>query len=245
MSSSPRPVRILCVADVSIQAVIGGAERVLFEQSIRLARQGARGSPPDPPPGDSRSRLTGSGVEETRYAFEPDPGLRSVAKTWRQARGHLVRLHTLEPFDCLNIHQPLTAFGVLAQAAALGIRPVYTCHSLSAEEYLSRQSGRGLTSRILRRPNAAIRHLIEGRVLRRCDRIMALSRYSQEKLRRVHGIPAERVTMIPGGVDWPASGRPWTKRRLARSCPFLRTGWSCSRCGIWSRAWDWRTCCWP
>lgn len=33
-------MKILFVADVSIERVIGGAERVLFEQSLRLAKRG-------------------------------------------------------------------------------------------------------------------------------------------------------------------------------------------------------------
>ncbi|MFO7709655.1 MAG: glycosyltransferase family 4 protein [Desulfobacterales bacterium] len=195
-------MRLLFVSDVSIRAVLGGAERVLFEQATRLAAAGhsvhliTRRRP------EHRSRREAiRGVEEIRCDFVPDGGLRSTTKTWRQARRHLARLHALEPFDCLNIHQPLTAHGVVAQASACGIRMVYTCHSLSAEEYLSRHVGQGLTGRLLRRMNAAIRHLIEGRVLRRCDRIVALSRYTREKLQRVHGIPEDRVAVIPGGVD--------------------------------------------
>jgi glycosyltransferase involved in cell wall biosynthesis len=195
-------VRALFISDVSIQAVIGGAERVLREQTTRMAARGhdvrliTRRRP------DHRSwhEVIG-GVEEIRCAFEPDGGVRSVAKTWRQARGHLLRLHSREPLDCLSIHQPLTAFGAVAQAAALGIRLVYTCHSLSAEEYLSRRTGFGPIGLILRLSNAGIRHLIEGRVLRRCHRIIALSRYTREKLLRAHGVSEERVTMIPGGVD--------------------------------------------
>ena len=200
--TSYRSVRALFISDVSIQAVIGGAERVLREQTTRMAARGhdirliTRRRP------DHRTwhEVIG-GVEEIRCAFASDGGVTSVAKTWRQARGHLMRLHSREPLDCLNIHQPLTAFGATAQAAALGIRLIYTCHSLSAEEYLSRGTGPGSASLILRRSNAAIRHLIEGRVLRRCHRIIVLSRYTREKLLRAHGVPEERVATVPGGVD--------------------------------------------
>lgn len=195
-------MNIVFATDVSIEKIIGGAERVLFEQSTRLAARGhsvhliTRRLPEH-----RADRETIRGVEEVRCAFEPKGGLRSVAKTWLQARRHLERLHERLPIDCLNIHQPLTAFGLISQAAALGIRSVYTCHSLSAEEYLSRQTGCGTAGRLMRRVCAEGRNRIEGRVLRRCDRIVALSRYTQEKLRQVHGISNNRVEIVPGGVD--------------------------------------------
>jgi len=213
-------VNIVFATDVSIEKIIGGAERVLFEQSTRLAARGhcvrliTRRLPEH-----QADRETIRGVEEVRCAFEPEGGLRSIAKTWMQAGRHLERLHELMPIDCLNIHQPLTAFGLISQAAALGIRSVYTCHSLSAEEYLSRQTGCGTDGRLMRRVHAEGRNWIEGRVLRRCDRIVALSRYTQEKLRRVHGISNDRVEIVPGGADLarfqPASDKAAARKELA------------------------------
>jgi glycosyltransferase involved in cell wall biosynthesis len=195
-------MNILFTADVSSAKVVGGAERVLLEQSTRLAARGhsihliTRRLPEH-----RGERETIQGVEEIRCAFEPKGGLRSTAETWRQARRHLVRLHEQMHVDVLNIHQPLTAFGLISKAAALGIPRVYTCHSLSAEEYLSRHTGCGPAGRVLRRMRAEGRNWIEGRVLRRCNLIIALSRYTQMKLQRRHGIPGERVKIVPGGVD--------------------------------------------
>jgi len=195
-------VNLLIVSDVSIHKVIGGAERVLFEQITRLAARGhsvhliTRRLPEH-----RAERETIQGVEEIRCAFEPKGGLRSIAQTWQQARGHLVRLHEQLHVDSLYIHQPLTAFGLMSQATALGISRVYTCHSLSAEEYLSRHTECDAAGRMLRRMHAGVRNWIEGRVLRRCNRIIALSHYTREKLQRVHGIPGDRVEVVPGGVD--------------------------------------------
>lgn len=190
------------VTDVSIEKIIGGAERVLFEQSTRLAAKGhsvcliTRRLP-----GHRAERETVQGVEEIRCTFDPRGGLRSTIETWRLAREHLLRLHARRQIDCLNIHQPLTAFGLISQAAALGIPRVYTCHSLSAEEYLTRVTACSAFERLLRRAHAMARNWIEARVLRHCNRIVVLSRYTQEKLRRVHGIPTDRVEIVPGGVD--------------------------------------------
>lgn len=195
-------MNIVFVTDVSIEKIIGGAERVLFEQSTRLAARGhAVHLITRRLPEHRAERESIQGVEEIRCAFEPTGGLRSIVQTWLQARRHLVRLHEQLPVDCLNIHQPLAAFGLISQAAVLGIPRVYTCHSLSAEEYLSRHTECGSPGRVLRRMHAAGRNWIEGRVLRRCNRIIALSHYTREKLQRRHGIPGARVEIVPGGVD--------------------------------------------
>ena len=195
-------MNLLIVTDVSIHKVIGGAERVLFEQSTRLA---ARGHPVHlitrRLPEHRAERETVQGVEEIRCAFDPEGGLRSIARTWQQARRHLSRLHKQLHVDGLNVHQPLTALGLMSQAVNLGIPRVYTCHSLSAEEYLSRHAGCGPAGRVLRWMHARGRNWIEGRVLRHCNRIIVLSHYTREKLQRVHGIPGDRVDVVPGGVD--------------------------------------------
>lgn len=212
-------MNLLLAADVSSAKIIGGAERVLFEQSTRLTARGhsvrliTRRLPEH-----RADRETIQGVEEIRCAFELEGGLRSIAKTWLQARRHMERLHERMPIDCLNIHQPLTAFGLISQAASLDIPRVYTCHSLSAEEYLSRATECGPANRVVRRIHAMVRNWIEGRVLSRSNRIVALSRYTQEKLRRAHGISNDRVEVVPGGVDLtrfcPAGDKAAARREL-------------------------------
>jgi len=73
-------VNIVFATDVSIEKIIGGAERVLFEQSTRLAARGhcvrliTRRLPEH-----QADRDTIRGVEEVRCAFEPEGGLRSIA----------------------------------------------------------------------------------------------------------------------------------------------------------------------
>lgn len=195
-------MNLLFVADVSIENVIGGAERVLHEQTTRLARRGHRVHLITRRLPEHRRELqTIDGVAEIRCDFDPHGGIRSIVRNRLQARRHLDALHQPLPTDCLNAHQPLAAFGLMSQAAALGLPAVYTCHSLWAEEYLSRNTECAPAGRALRRVRAWGRNWIEGRVLRRCTRIVALSRFTQTKLQRVHGIPEEQVVVVPGGVD--------------------------------------------
>lgn len=50
-------------------------------------------------------------------------------------------------------------------------------------------------------PKAALARAIERAAVRRSDRAVVLSRYSERQLASVHGLSAERVVLIPGGVD--------------------------------------------
>ena len=155
---------------------------MLFEQSTRLAAKGhAIRLITRHLPEHRTGREVIQGVEEIRCAFEPKGGMRSTVRTWRQARRHFLSLHEQMQVDCLNIHQPFTGFGIISAAVALGIPRVYTCHSLWAEEYLSRNVNGRPTGRILSRICAEARKWIENRVILSCHRVVVLSRYTQEK----------------------------------------------------------------
>ena len=125
-----RPLNILVVADVSAASVIGGAERVLFEQSTRLKQRGhhvhilTRRLPWH---GSDMEII--QGVREWRF-YLPDlkfcPFLKS---TFLNCRSLFYDLQEKFSFDIVNFHQPFTALGVLSSKAARGIPRVYTCHS--------------------------------------------------------------------------------------------------------------------
>ncbi len=196
-------MRILFVADVSIQAVIGGAERVLFEQAVRLARRGHEVHIlTRQPPGDGRTRLVRQRVTEHRYAVDARNPVRFLGSTLRNARRLFASLAEVTAFDCIHFHQPFSAAGVLLAPGARSIPKVYTSHSLSCEEFVSRNPfPLGLLPQCAFRLNRLARRQVERWVLQRCRTVVALSRFSQRRLGEVHGIPAERTTIVPGGVD--------------------------------------------
>ena len=197
-------MNILFVADVSISSVIGGAERVLFEQSSRLAQRGhnvhilTRKLPVH-----SQNQQVILDVKEWRYDVNRKQSDVSFLKnTWQNSKKLFETLQSKFKFDCINFHQPFSALAVIQSPLNNNAKKIYTCHSLSFEEYISRNvKPKGLTDNALFLLNVIMRRWLEKNVLKKSDEIIALSRFTQEKLWRAHGIPGEKVSVIPGGVD--------------------------------------------
>ena len=206
------------VTDVSITNILGGAERVLYEESTRLALRGhavhvlTRRLPYH---GSDVENI--NGVEEYRYNFQEKLFpffFKSILSDCRRA------FRSLEenfPFDIINFHQPFSALGVLSSISSRKVPLVYTCHSLSFEEYISRSfSPRNPFSWLLHRLQVSARKSTEQTVLKRSDRTVALSEYTREKLQRTYGLPASKISVIPGGVDLERF-RPSTEKARIRA----------------------------
>lgn len=213
-------MNLLFVADVSIANVIGGAERVLYEQTTRLARRGHRVQLITRRlPEHRRERETIGGVAEIRCRFDTSVSPAALVRSWRRVRKLWFSLNRRARLDAVNIHQPITAYGLLPKASGAEIPWVYTCHSLGFEEYLSRHPGAGGAARLWRRVQAAVRRHIERRVVAACGEVVVLSDYTRAKLARAHRTAVGRVRIIPGGVDLerfrPAADKAALRRRLA------------------------------
>jgi glycosyltransferase involved in cell wall biosynthesis len=196
-------LNILFVADVSISKPSSGAERVLFEQSTRLQRRGhnvhilTRRLP------EHRSNQEViQGVREWRYDIDQRNSLSFIKSTLLNCKKLFESVQNQYSFDCINFHQPFSARGVICSAASKKIKKIYTCHSLSFEEFQSRNPS---PKRFIRKVscflNIQARKLIEKKVLNESDSIAVLSRFTQEKLWTAYGIPSGKVVIIPGGVD--------------------------------------------
>ena len=213
-------MNILFVSDVSIARVIGGAERVLFEQSTILQKRGhdvyilTR----------KLSEHTSDheiihGVTEWRYDVDQSNAFSFFISTLLNCKKLFESLQNQYSFGCINFHQPFSALGVIHSPISKKIRKVYTCHSLSFEEFQSRNpQPRSMIGRIPYFLNIKARRFIERRVLNKSDRIVVLSRFTEEKLQRAYKISAEKITIIPGGVDlerfYPAIDRKKIRQHL-------------------------------
>jgi len=197
------PLRVVVVADVSPAVVLGGSERVVWEQSRRLAARGHRvrvvSRSPD---GGGPLSVSREGVGVRHFTV----GRRSAAGFIRGsilgARRAVVEEANAYGVDVLHFNQPLSAFGALTSRGLRRLPSLYTFHSPAPLEYLARRGTTGL-----HRPGAAggaaaaLLRTLERWCLARVTRIHVLSDYSAELLRTLYGIAGERVVKIPGGVD--------------------------------------------
>lgn len=196
-------LKILFISDVSIHHVIGGAERVLYEQTTGLAKRNHHihvltRKLPEHPQNDE----TIAGVREWRYRVDQASNLRFFLSTLAYGLQRFEELQKLFAFDCINGHQPFSAWAALRSPIARDIPFVYTCHSLSFEEFITRQKRPDdLRGRMLYAFNISLRKWIEKRVLRASRRVIVLSEFTRDKLIDIYGLPEEKIAIIPGGVD--------------------------------------------
>ena len=213
-------MNILFVADVSIQDVIGGAERVLYEQTTRLAARGhdvhilTRRLPAHQSDCDVIQN-----VREWRYCVNLNNAISFFASTLWNGKKLFETLGNANKFDCINFHQPYSAFAVMRSALCKNVRKVYTCHSLAFEEYASRNAKpSSFIKKIVHLLRIALIQWIEKSVLNQADHIVALSRYTCDKLISRYGIPLNKIVVIPGGIDLvrfhPAADKRAARKRL-------------------------------
>jgi glycosyltransferase involved in cell wall biosynthesis len=224
-------VNALLVADVSIAQVIGGAERVLFEETTGLASRGhevhilTRRLPYHP---SSVERI--QGVNEHRYHYNESPLSSFLKSVFSNCRRAFETLQKRRSFQILNFHQPFSAAGVLTSPSCRSIPKIYTCHSLSFEEYLSRRPVPQPTRKSFKKLLQVVsRKLVEYVVLKASNRVVVLSEYTHTKLRDTYNIPSEKIRVIPGGVDLerfkPADSKTRIRRwlQLPDDCTVLLT----------------------
>lgn len=196
-------MRLLLFAEVSAAAVIGGAERVLREQALGLARRGHEvAAVVRAPAGDPRPQVAVGSVEERRYRAPRGNALRFVLASYGGAVGQMDAVGGGPRWDAAIVHQALAGLGpILRRRDRVGAW-VYVCHSLAHEEYLSRTAVEpGMAAGMRRSVNARMRLWCERAVLHRCDRIVVLSDFMKERVLRTHGIAAAAVQVVPGAVD--------------------------------------------
>lgn len=190
-------MRILIVAEADPNNEASGAERVLAGQSAGLAARGhavtlVAGVRGCVAPSEERR----NGVRIVRYKLAPTAVL-GLARLVR-------RLAPPDGFDVILFHQPFSALGLLLGRRGRSLPAGYVFLSPWHEEFGIRHPAASSLSLWFRRA-------LEGMVLRRCRRVFPMSRFMAGRLRAIHGIPPERISVVPGGVDTerfkPASDR--------------------------------------
>ena len=214
-----RELNVLLVSDYPLGEVMGGSVRVLYEQSTCLAARGHKVHILSREEQFNEGYAKIEDVQEWKYAVNMCNLFLFLKSTILNSRKIFKSISERYSFDVINFHQPFSAFAVIRSPASKGIRKIYTCHSFSFEEFRSRNTQqKGLAGRVLYFLNIRVRKFIERKVLNKSDQIIVLSRFTKEKLQHVYKTSAEKITIIPGGVDlkrfYPAADRTKIKQRL-------------------------------
>lgn len=202
-------MNIVLLAEVTIEQVIGGAERVLRQQALGLAKLGhsvrviARA-----PFTSAETDLSMGTVTEQRYSVTRTS---EPAFVWSSVQNSLRAFDLTQqtsPVEIAMIHQSLAGLGPILFRYRKVSRWVYVCHSLAHEEYLIRAE-RGVTTlgRVRRRLSVRARRWIERTVIRRCHHVIVLSEFMKRQVMATHGIAPTDITVVPGAAD-PATFYP-------------------------------------
>jgi glycosyltransferase involved in cell wall biosynthesis len=209
-------MKIIFIADVPLENPTSGSEQVLHQQAVGLTGEGMAVfaiTRQEAPP--SRIIRNISGVRDGSYRASAQNMLRSLFPVVRYPANFYRRFTQDAPFQAAVCHQPFNCFSLLIMRKLRDIPFVYVFHSPSHEEYLLSHLN---SNRFIVFLNVNFRRMIEKFCLKRAMKIMVLSRYMKEKVRDIHGIPAHRIVINPGGVDLnrfrPPEDRKFLKHKL-------------------------------
>jgi glycosyltransferase involved in cell wall biosynthesis len=125
---------------------------------------------------------------------DPGPTVRKLVQLDPMLAGLLRRLHREIRFDLVHAHH---YEGLLVGSHALPGTPlVYDAHTLLASELPTYPLG------LPRRGIRAIAPWLDRHLPRRADRIIAVSQTIRDTLMALGAAPAERLHVIPNGVEW-------------------------------------------
>jgi glycosyltransferase involved in cell wall biosynthesis len=196
-------LNILFAADVSIKKVLGGAERVLLEQTTRLFERGheihiiTRRLPIHASPTENIKN-----VHEWRYDINEKNSFKFLVSTILNCQKLFKQISQKISIDIIHFHQPFSAFALNLLRKTRKIKKVYTCHSLVFEEYETRNpKASKIFPRISYKINSHLRRHIEKHSISKCDLIVVLSEFTKDKLIEYYIIKPEKIHIIPGGVD--------------------------------------------
>ena len=172
-------MNVVLLAEVTVERVIGGAERVLRQQALGLAKLGHHVRVIARTPFQSAEATLSIGtVTERRY---PVTRTSEPAFVWSSVQNSLRAFdltRQTSPIDLAMIHQSLAGLGPILSRYRSVSHWVYVCHSLAHEEYLTRAERASTTLEwVRRRLSVRARRWIERMVMRRCHHVIVLSEF--------------------------------------------------------------------
>ena len=190
------------VSDYPIAEVMGGAVRVVYEQSTCLAKRGHTVHILSRAENFNKGYSKINGVKEWKYKTDSQNTISFLKSTLKNSRKLFESITDEFAFDMIIFYQPFSAYGILRSNKSYNIKKIYSCFSFSFEEFKSRNDKpNGLIKKILFEMQILIRKKWEAKVLDKSENIVSLSKFTKDKLRDIYSIPKDKIKIIPGGVD--------------------------------------------
>ena len=143
-----------------------------------------------------------NGVKEWKYRTDNNNPLLFLKSTLSNSQKLFESVIEKYSIDNIIFYQPFSAYGILRSKKSNNINKIYSCFSFSFEEFKSRNDRpRGLVKTITFELESLIRKKWEAKVLNNSENIIALSQFTENKLRDVYTIPKDKIKIIQGGVD--------------------------------------------
>ncbi|MBM3251443.1 MAG: glycosyltransferase family 4 protein [Candidatus Omnitrophica bacterium] len=199
-------MRILMVTEV-FYPVIGGAGKFVYTTAANLAKRGHRVSVLTRMTKGAASQENIDGIEVYRIAW-PNNFLIQLFSVFNINR-FIKRFLIKNPLDLIVFNQPFSAFCAYSIKSLRDTPNIYHFHSSWFEEFqvkhyiqeIKLNSLLNILRLIIFSPVSFIMRCIEGFVISRCDKIIAASEYSREKLVKFYNINDNKIMIIPGCVD--------------------------------------------
>jgi len=201
-------LRVLLVADVSAETVIGGAERMLHHHIRALKHAGAELMilTRQPEPDAALMIELDDGLVEHRLPFNGDKGWKGLLQLRREAARWWQKN---QDFNVLIAEQPFVMWALLQ--AGCRVPRLQVCHSFAFEEYATRH---GLDWSLRHRMVGTAMRQLEASVYQSAQAHLVLSRFMCQRLQDFFSIPVDRITVAAGGID--GVDLIWSQRRGIR-----------------------------
>ncbi|MBI5588694.1 MAG: glycosyltransferase family 4 protein [Deltaproteobacteria bacterium] len=179
----------------------GGSEIVIYETARRLAKKGHRVSVVT-----LKSRESLAAEEEIEgmrvYRYTVKDLSNAASSIPFSVRGLFKKVLNDRRPDVVHFHHTPSALGVNMGLVPGGVKRVYSYYGPINEEFEIERRNKNSKLSLSDRFKSRCYLLAERYNLKKCDRIVALSRYSIKQISELHGKDtAEKAVLIPGGID--------------------------------------------
>jgi len=185
------------VSDGYFPEKVGGSYRYLAGLSRELVRRGHKVHVIVPMLEDGLPDTDViNGVVIYRYRYSKTSPLINFISQIINSRKIFNKILTEVKPSLINFHHALPSLGIVKLKSIKNTPKVFTFYGPWGEEYRARDN-----TSLLSNIHTKLMLFFEKYVISKCRSVLVLSEFSKFQLKEIHGIPSERIFVIPSGLD--------------------------------------------